>query len=109
MLQRGGREDYRGEGRGRSIPSRPPPPPNPLLTAAGGKAREEGREEEREGRERERERRGESPCARVSRVRARVDCTTASPFAVPAGGHALMERPRKPDSTPLGFLALIQM
>ena len=70
MLQRGGREEKRGEGRGRSIPSRPP---NPLLTARGLLAgrHERKRERESEGRREEsgeRERESARVCVRVSCV-----------------------------------------
>lgn len=81
----------RGEGRGRSIPSRPP---NPLLTArgllAGRHENERERVREREEGEREQERERESVCVRVS-VCAR-GLHHRIPFTVSAGGHALMER-----------------
>ena len=93
MLQRGGREEKRGEGRGRSIPSRPP---NPLLTARGLLAgrHERKRERESEGRREEsgeRERERARVCVCVSPVCAR-GLHHRIPFTVSAGGHALMER-----------------
>lgn len=105
MLHRGGREEKRrGEGRGRSIPSRPP---NPLLTARGLLA---GRHERRR-REREREAREEGGRERRERVCARVYCVCAW-IAPPHPVHRFCRRPcsdgeNQKSDNPLFFLRFI--